>query len=147
MKVLRTHSSNTVSMEFLILLSINNSIAKISLYELSRPKFNFGGYMISELTFKAFRPHDFALYLLQIIDRWVTQFHILFCLLFASKMRNVMETVFEFVYAITPFLLRLTVEKLHTKITGWNILRMHSSVETIEVRKTATYWLHTSWHP
>jgi hypothetical protein len=25
--------------------------------------------MIFELTFKAFRPHDFALYLLQIIDR------------------------------------------------------------------------------
>ena len=147
MKLLRTHSSNTVSRNCsssfpLIIICI----AKISWYELSRSRFNFGGY-IFELTFKAFRPHDFALHLLQIIDRWVTQFHILFCLLFASKMRNVMDTVFEFVYAITPFLLRLTVEKLHTKITGWNILRMHSSVETIEVRKTATYWLHTSWHP
>ena len=42
------------------LLSINNSIAKISLYELSRPRFNIGGRMIFELTFKAFRPHDFA---------------------------------------------------------------------------------------
>ena len=50
------------------LLSIDNSIAKISLYELSRPKFNFGGYMIFELTFKAFRPHDFAFYLLQCIN-------------------------------------------------------------------------------
>ena len=69
MKLLRTHSSNTVSIELLILLSINNSIAKISLYELSRPKFNCGGYMIFELTFKAFKPHDFAFYLLRIIDR------------------------------------------------------------------------------
>ena len=101
MKLLRTHSSK----ELLILLSINNSIAKITLYELSRPKFNSGGYMIFELTFKAFRPPDFAFYLLQIIDRLVTQFHILFCLLFASKMRNIMDTVFEFVFAITPFLL------------------------------------------
>ena len=104
MELLRTHSSNTVSKELLILLSINNSIGKISLYELSRPKFNCGGYMIFELTFKAFKPHDFAFYLLRIIDSWVTQFHILFCLLFASKMRKIMDTVFEFVYVITPFL-------------------------------------------
>ena len=68
MKLLRTHSSNTVSKKLLILLSINNSIAKSSLYDLSSPKFNFGGYMIFELTFKAFRPHDFAFYLLQIIN-------------------------------------------------------------------------------
>ena len=65
MKLLRTHSSNTVHCtavlkELLILLSINNFIAKISLYELSRPIFNIGGCLIFELTFKAFRPHDFA---------------------------------------------------------------------------------------
>ena len=136
---IRTHCSNTTGQR-----NCSSSFPLIIL--LQKPVFM---NLILEAIWilKAFRPNDFAFYLLQIIDRWVTQFHILFCLLFAFKMRNVMDTVFEFVYAITPFLLRLTVEKLHTKITGWNILRMHSSVETIEVRKTATYWLHTSWHP
>jgi hypothetical protein len=61
---------------------------------------NFGS------TFKAFKPHDLVFYLLRIpsFDSCVTQFHILFCSLFASKMRKFRDTLFEFVYVIMPFL-------------------------------------------
>ena len=41
-------------------------------------------------TFKAFKPDNFAFYLLQItsFDRGITQYCVLFCLHFASKMRK-----------------------------------------------------------
>ena len=49
-----------------ILLSIKNYISKKSLYALSKPKLNFGGYMTFESFFKDLKPDTSAFYLFQI---------------------------------------------------------------------------------
>ena len=50
----------------LILLSIDNTIAKVISYALSRPKLNCCGFMTFESTFKVLKPDNFPFHLLQI---------------------------------------------------------------------------------
>ena len=70
---------------------MTKTVASTSNLALNRLKLNFGGYMTFESTFKVLKPDNYAFYLLQIasFDRLITQFCILFCLRFASKMRKI----------------------------------------------------------
>ena len=52
----------TTARKLLIIFSIDNSIANISLYALSRPKLNFECYLTFEFAVKALKSANFALF-------------------------------------------------------------------------------------